>query len=129
MANVGEKITEKQKKFAEYYVKDGNATQAYKMAGYRSKNDQTAGSCAAKLLKKPLILHEIDKIRQEIRKNRIATAIELQEFWTEKMKYAEDPRDQLKASELLAKALGMFRDNEPHASPPIIVIDVGNMKE
>jgi phage terminase small subunit len=43
-------LTPKQQRFVEEYVVDGNATAAYKRAGYRAKTDKVAAANAAALL-------------------------------------------------------------------------------
>ena len=52
------KLTPKQKKFAEYYIKCGNATEAAKKAGYSEK---TAYAIGQENLKKPVISEYIAK--------------------------------------------------------------------
>ncbi|HEV9865599.1 TPA: terminase small subunit, partial [Streptococcus pneumoniae] len=45
----------KQKRFADEYIISGNATEAYKKAGYRVSSDRVAGVEGHKLLKNPKI--------------------------------------------------------------------------
>ena len=71
------KLTEKQKRFVAEYIKDYNATQAAIRAGY---SEQTAYSQGNRLLKKVEIKKAIKELQEEIRKENIAEAIEVEEF-------------------------------------------------
>ena len=52
----------KEKAFCRYYIELGNGTQAIYKAGYKYKNDSTAGAAANELLKKPKIYREITRL-------------------------------------------------------------------
>lgn len=67
------KLTEKQKKFADYYIELGNATQAAVNAGYSKK---TARSQGQRLLTNVDIKNYIGKRMEEIEDERIMTAKE-----------------------------------------------------
>ena len=56
VSDIGEKLTTKQRKFADEYIKSGNATQAYKLA-YSTKNmsPTSINSEATKTLRKPIV--------------------------------------------------------------------------
>lgn len=73
------KLTEKQKHFADEYIKLGNATQAAIKAGYSKK---TANRIGAENLSKLVIRDYIDKRMQAIENNRIMTAKEAVELLT-----------------------------------------------
>lgn len=73
------KLTEKQKRFADEYIKSGNATQAAIKAGYSKK---TANRIGAENLSKLVIRDYIDERMQTIENNRIMTAKEAVEFLT-----------------------------------------------
>ena len=51
----------KQKRFADEYIISGNATEAYKKAGYSVSSDRVAGVEGHKLLKNPKIKSYIDE--------------------------------------------------------------------
>jgi phage terminase small subunit len=55
------KLTPKQKKFCDEYLIDFNATRAYKAAGYKVKNDNTAGVQGHKLLRKAKISDYLER--------------------------------------------------------------------
>ncbi|WP_407350056.1 terminase small subunit [Lactococcus garvieae] len=70
------KLTEKQKKFADFYIKLGNATQAAIEAGYSKK---TAYKIGAENLKKPQIKKYIDERMAQLASERIMSAQEILE--------------------------------------------------
>ena len=76
-----DKLTNKQKIFADEYLIDFNATRAYKIAYPSIKNDNTAAVNANRLLKKPKIKSYIDSQTMEIEKiARVTKEQVLQEF-------------------------------------------------
>lgn len=96
----------RQKTFAEYFAASGNATEAAKKAGY---SDKTARSQGQRLLTKADIKQYITSLQSEIRSSRIVTMEQVKEFWLDIMNNPdEDIKNRLKASELLAKAGGLF---------------------
>lgn len=60
------KLTIKQKRFADEYIISGNATEAYKVAGYKCNTDLIAGVEGHKLLKNPKIRAYIDNRLKEL---------------------------------------------------------------
>lgn len=98
----------KQKLFCEYYLGEchGNAEQAAIKAGYKQKS---ARSGASKLLQNAEIKAYIAEKSKQIATNNIATIQNIQEFWTSIMNDEDEiVKNRLRASELLAKAKGMF---------------------
>ena len=73
------KLTEKQKRFADEYIKSGNATQAAIKAGYSKK---TATIVASQNLTKLNVKNYIDERMKVIEDNRIMTAKEAVELLT-----------------------------------------------
>ena len=73
------KLTEKQKRFADEYIKSGNATQAAIKAGYSQKY---ANTNVSKLLQNTTIKSYIDERMEVIASNRIMTAKEAVELLT-----------------------------------------------
>ena len=73
------KLTAKQKKFADNYIKSGNATQSAISAGY---SRQTAAVIGAENLTKPYIKSYIDEQMAEIASKRIMDATEAVELLT-----------------------------------------------
>lgn len=73
------KLTEKQKRFADEYIKSGNAKEAAIKAGYSKKTAKVAGY---ENLTKPYLKNYIDERMRTIENNRIMTAKEAVEFLT-----------------------------------------------
>ncbi|MCM3063201.1 terminase small subunit [Bacillus altitudinis] len=121
------KLTEKQKRFADYYIELGNATEAARKAGYSSK---TAKSIGQENLTKPDIKSYIKERLNEKDAERIASQDEILEFLTAVMRGEKteqipvglgegaqqledkDPylKDRVKAAELLGKRHSMWTD-------------------
>ena len=80
------KLTPKQKKFADEYIKTGNATQSAIEAGYSKR---TARSVGSENLTKPDISEYIAKRIAEIDKENIAEQKEILEFMTRVMRRQE----------------------------------------
>lgn len=99
-------MNEKQKRFAEIYAANPNATEAAKRAGY---SDKTARSQGQRLLTNVDILKYIRNIQDDAASERVASLIETKAFWSDVMNNQnEKTADRLKASELLAKSSGAF---------------------
>ena len=56
-------LSVKQKLFINAYLGSENATEAYKQAGYKVKNDNVAGPEASKLLRNPKVSQEITRLK------------------------------------------------------------------
>lgn len=124
-------MTEKQRLFADEYLKDLNGTRAYKTIYTTIKNDNVAAVRANTLLKQKDISNYISKRLEEIHNENTADIQEVMEYLTSVLrgesasavlmmsgngmqKVTEKPPDEkerLKAAELLGKRFGMFKDN------------------
>lgn len=125
------RLTEKQKRFADYYIETGNATEAAIKAGY---SQRTARFIGAENLTKPNIKSYIEQRLKELEDERIADATEVLQYLTSVMRgeitetryiavYDKDGsfveeregpptvRDRNKAAELLAKRYGLLNEN------------------
>lgn len=111
MENNYDKLTEKQKRFIDYYIETGNATEACRRAGYRGDNLNKVGS--ENLTK----LGDFIKERLEEKQNdRIASQDEVLEYLTSVMRGEEKDQfgfdaslqDRTKCAELLGKRYGTF---------------------
>ena len=106
------KIMPKQKKFADFYIECGNATEAAKRAGYSEK---TAYSIGQRLLKNVEVSAYIAKRQQEIESERLCTLKEIQEFRSRVIRGEEkdafgldiEISDRLSACNQLEKALAI----------------------
>lgn len=118
------KLTPKQKKFCEYYIQSGNATDAARKAGY-SKN--ALRSIGQENLTKPDIKAYIAQLVDEQDKRRVADAKEVLEFYSAVMRgevkdqFGLDASltDRLKAGDALMKryAAGGTKKNETEDDP------------
>lgn len=77
------KLTPKQRAFADFYIKTGNAAEAARKAGYSQK---TADSIGRENLRKPTISAYISERMSELEKNRIASADEVVVFFSDVMR-------------------------------------------
>ena len=108
-------LTPRQARFVTEYLKDSNATDAAKRAGYSAK---TAYSIGPRLLKDVGVSAAIRKGQEHLTGRAIATRAERQEFWTRVLYGQEDDTrmaDRLKASELLGKSEADFTDKLEHS--------------
>ena len=98
-----------QENFCVEFVRCGNATKAYKNAGYKVRSDKVAGVCAAKLLRKAKVQKRIAELRSEMDSHKIMDAAERRELLTQ---FARDElaakTDRLKAMDLLNKMDGVY---------------------
>jgi len=117
-------ITAKQKMFADEYIKTGNAKQSYISAGYSARGN-AAEAAASRLLRSVKVRDYIRQRNKELDKDTIADMTEVKEFWTNMLRNrAADPKDRLKASELIAKTNGAFLDRIENSG--IIKIDIAD---
>lgn len=75
-------LTIKEKAFCAEYVKSGNGTQSIYKAGYKYKNDNTAGNAANGLLKKPKIRAEIKRLEKKKLRPTIMSGQEVMEHFS-----------------------------------------------
>lgn len=126
-----DKLTLKQKRFADEYIISGNATQSAIKAGYSKK---TAGVIAVENLEKPNIKAYIDERLKELDDKAIAKQEEVLQYLTAVMRgqsksavvvieglgeglsearlinKTPDEKDRIKAAELLGKRYGAFTE-------------------
>lgn len=122
-----EKLTIKQKKFADEYIISGNATDAAKKAGYSEK---TAYSIGNENLTKPVIKDYIEARMKKHEENLIASQDEILRYLTSLIRgeqteqtlimngeYGQDiadievsAKDRIRAAELLGKRWGTWTD-------------------
>ena len=139
------KLTEKQKKFADYYIELGNATQAAIKAGYSSKY---ANTNASKLLQNTTIKSYIDERLSQLASERIVSAEEVLEFLSSVMRNEQkeevlkgvgmgeqakthievSAKDRVKAADLLGKRYALFTDKTEMTvtEVPVFVDDLGD---
>lgn len=109
------KLTPKQRAFADYYIELGNATEAYIKAGYNKKG---ARANSARLIANDSIKQYIDERLSKIEDERIAKGEEVLQYLTKVMRGEEKDQfgldaslqDRTKAAELLGKRYRLFVD-------------------
>lgn len=98
-----------QENFCVEFVRCGNATEAYKRAGYKVRSDNTAAVCAAKLLRNAKVQKRIAELRSEMDSHKIMDAAERRELLTQFARDDETGKaDRLKAMDLLNKMDGIY---------------------
>lgn len=126
-------MTEKQKIFCDEYLKDSNATRAYKVAYPNVKKDDVARANSSRLLTNANVKKYIDVQLNALHNERIADAQEVMEYLTSVMRGEStgeeivtefmdgmsevktiekhpSEKDKLKAAELLGKRFGLFKE-------------------
>jgi phage terminase small subunit len=128
-------VTAKQRRFADEYLIDANATRAYKAAYLHVKNDGTASAAGTRLLGNVNVRAYVDEQLERISNARVADAREVMEYLTSVMRGQSkapvvvvegrgdgvstaraidkppDERERLKAAELVGKRYGLFKEN------------------
>lgn len=121
------KLTEKQKRFIDYYVETANATESAKRAGYSSK---TAKNIGAENLTK--LNYFIQERLQQLEDNRIASQEEVLQYLTKVMRGEEKDQfgldaslqDRTKCAELLGKRYGAFKEKvDVTGNIPVVIQD------
>ena len=121
------KLTEKQKRFIDYYIETANATESAKRAGYSSK---TAKNIGAENLTK--LNYFIQERLQQLEDNRIASQEEVLQYLTKVMRGEEKDQfgldaslqDRTKCAELLGKRYGTFKEKvDVTGNIPVVIQD------
>ena len=145
------KLTEKQKRFADYYIETGNITEAAVKAGYSKKTARVIGQ---ENLLKPAIKGYIDEKLEAMQDERMASAKEVLEFLTKSMrgeikeevvvvegtgdgtseartvKKQIGLRDRIKSAELLGKRYRLFTDKvEVEGAVPVMIVGEDSLEE
>jgi len=145
------KLTEKQKRFADYYIETGNITEAAVKAGYSKKTARVIGQ---ENLLKPAIKGYIDEKLEAMQDERTASAKEVLEFLTKSMrgeikeevvvvegtgdgtseartvKKQIGLRDRIKSAELLGKRYRLFTDKvEVEGVVPVMIVGESELEE
>ena len=116
-------MNERQKRFVDFYIQTGNASEAARKAGY---SERTAYSIGEENLRKPEVRAEINRRLGELKTQRTADTQEILEHLTsvvrgelteevvtnsgKKITAKVNQRDRLKAAEMLLKVNGAFRE-------------------
>lgn len=104
----GDKITARQEKWINEYIKGCSLEEATIRAGYSGGNPRAMGYQNS-IKFKDLIEARRQELTKEIKSNTIAELEDIFEFWTNTFRDEDNKMaDRIKASELLAKAKGGF---------------------
>lgn len=118
-------MTEKQKRFADEYLKDLNATRAYRAVYKNCRTDETAAVAASRMLRNVKVEKYIKEQTEALHTAKIADVREVMEFLTrvlrgedvecavvgeESINVQPAVKDRIKAAELIGKRYGMFTD-------------------
>lgn len=76
------KLTVKQEAFCLHYAKTGNATESYKIAGYKITSDEVTATNASRLLKNDKVQARLQELAAEVHSSAIADITEIQETLT-----------------------------------------------
>ena len=134
------RLTERQRRFCEEYLIDGNASQAAIRAGY-SKRSATVVSTT--LMKNPQVQAYLKKLLDELHSAKVADAQEVLEYLTSVMRGEQSEqtlqligdgmqditsidvaaKDRLKAAELLGKRYGIFKENMGVTMDAVVIVD------
>lgn len=123
------RLNRRQELFCQAFAAGGNAAAAAREAGYSVKAADRIGE---RLLRNVEVSARIKALSEENDAKLIATSRERQQLWTAIMRDTRlEPKDRLKASELLGKAQGDFLERvalsgpngAPLGPPPNLVIN------
>lgn len=142
-------LTEKQKRFCDYYIETGNATEAYKKA-YKNNNQRASESNGSRLLSNDKVKNYIEERLKQIESKRIADAKEVMEYLTKILRNQEQEevvivsengpeiikkdvsiKDRNKAAELLGKRYALWTEKvDLDGNVGVTIIDdVGNLND
>ncbi|MCC8077594.1 MAG: terminase small subunit [Oscillospiraceae bacterium] len=133
-------LTVKQRRFADEYLLDCNATQAAIRAGYSAR---TANEQAVKLLDNRKIAAYIEEQLERIHNEQIADTQEVLEYLTSVMRGEKteqvlrfvgdgvqevieievSAKDRIKCAELIGKRYGIFRKDVSIELEPVVIVD------
>lgn len=140
-------MTNNQRKFADEYLIDCNATRAYKAAYPKVKSDDVASAAAARLLGNVNVKSYIEKRLKQISSEKTADAQEVMEYLTSVLRGKSqsticaivgtgdgcseaqlidkppDEKERLKAAELLGKRYGIFKENLNVDLEPVVIMN------
>lgn len=125
-------MNEKQRRFADEYIRTGNISESYRLAYQNVKKETTASVNGSRLLKNAKVKSYIDKRLDELKKESIAEQDEVLQYLTSVMRGQQtektlrgagdglqviddidvDAAKRIKAAELLGKRYGIWTDKQ-----------------
>lgn len=126
------KLRERQKRWIDFYIETGNATEACRLAGYKGKNLDNIGSENLRKLGK-----YVKEKMEEKDSQRIASQDEVLEYLTRVMRGQEQDafgldaslQDRTKCAELLGKRYALFTDKKEISGEGVKVTIVDDVHE
>ena len=115
------RLTERQKRFADYYLETGNARKAAEMAGF-------SAGYATMAKRQPAVAAYLRERLDRLDNERVASLEEVLEYLTQVLR-GEDAEDgkgataRIKAAEMLGKRLGLFADTGAAQLPEAVIVD------
>jgi len=102
-------VTKRQEKFCVEFVRCGNATEAYKAAGYTTQSDNAAAVNASKMLRNTKVQDKIRELSQKANEGKIMNATERREVLSEIVRSnAESTQDRIRALDVMNKMDGLY---------------------
>ena len=119
------KLTKRQERFCLEYLRLGNATQAYKEAGYAGEKDSTAGTNSWKLLKNAKIQARLAELQAEVKNSKMMDIAERREVLANIARDSESTKqDVIKAIDTLNKMDGAYLNRtEITGGVPVVICD------
>ncbi len=138
-------LSVKQEKFCLEYAKSGNQRQAYLLAGYNVKSDETADANASRLLRNANVKARLAELAEEAKNASIADIVEMQQtltaiirkqmteevivvesvgdYMTEARKMDKEPsiKDIINAITTLGKMQGLFSEKFKIDVTPVVI--------
>lgn len=121
----GDKLSEKEERFCLELVKNaGNATQAYKDAGYVVKNDNVAAVKGAEKIRKAKVQQRLAELRAPEKQKTVMSIEERRQKLTEIATSGETATDVMKAIDLLNKMDSLYlQRQEIQGAVPVVIHD------
>ena len=111
----GRSLTLKMESFVQHYLVCQNASEAVRLAGYKTKNPHKMG---AELLRHPLVRAEVEKLKEDRRERMELTADWiLNRLMDITQREGIRTSDEIKAIELLGKSLALWKERNEISGP------------
>lgn len=118
-------MSPRHEKFCLEYAKSGNATEAYKLAGYQCQSDGATRASASQLLSNPNIQKRLQELAAEVKNASIANVAEIQEILSGMLRNKrEKGAVRVQAAQTLLKVQGAFSNQGNLTTPaPVVLVD------
>ena len=119
------RLTERQKRFADYYLETGNARRSAELAGYNA-------GYAPRAKKQPAVEAYLRERLDKLDGERVASLEEVLEYLTRVLRGEEEEGGKrtekgaaarMKAAEMLGKRLGLFADGAAEPLASVVIVD------